>query len=201
MKGTVRIISGSLKGRVIPFHINKSGNPDITPQKVKGAVFSIIGETLTGKTFIDLFAGSGQIGFEAVSRGCGLVVFNEKDKRRYDLIRDFAALTCTGSNVKILNMNASSALKYLSGKGITADFIYLDPPYVKEKSTCYIYNRLLEDISQSGIVSGTTTILIQHFSSNDLPGTCGILKKSGVKKYGSTSLSIYFMDVSRGEAG
>jgi len=62
---TVRVIAGSHRGRIIPFSNRDFGNADITPQKVKSAVFSIIGEWLSDETFLDLFAGSGQIGIEA----------------------------------------------------------------------------------------------------------------------------------------
>ena len=198
MKGTVRVISGFLKGRVIPFHISKSHNADITPQKVKGALFSLLGERLTGKTFIDLYSGSGQIGIEALSRDCGLVIFNEKDKRRLDLIRDFLTLVYNGDSVILLNLNASTALKYLSCKGICADIIYLDPPYQKEKGQNNFYISVLEQVSLSGILNEASQVIVQHFTPNELPVSCNNLLKKEVKKYGATSLSIYSVDAVTG---
>ncbi len=191
MKGTVRVISGLLKGRVIPYLISKTDNPDITPQKVKGALFSIMGESLTGKTFIDLFSGSGQIGIEAISRDCTLVVFNERDKRRIERIKDFIKNTCSDKKTVLLNLDARSALKCLSEQKIKADFIFLDPPYNKEKKSPELYNSLLDDIVQSGILTGSSAVIVQHFSENILPETSGILVRSDVKKYGSTSLTVY----------
>ena len=82
----MRIISGTLKGRTIPFNSRRFGNARITSGRVKEAVFSILGTDLSGKRFLDLFAGSGQIGFEAYSRGAH-VVMNDFDRRRHGLIQ------------------------------------------------------------------------------------------------------------------
>ena len=85
---TIRVIGGSLKGKNIPFDNNKYDQADISPQKIKGAVFSILGEELSGQIFLDLFAASGQIGIEACSRGAEKVVFNELEKKRYFFIKN-----------------------------------------------------------------------------------------------------------------
>lgn len=191
MKGTVRIISGSLKGRVIPFNINKYNDADITPQKVKGALFSFLGEFLTGKTFIDLFSGSGQIGIEALSRDCEIVVINEKDRHRLDLIGKFIKQVCDDNRVILLSLHAKSALRYLLNRKIMADIIFLDPLYNKEKGTPESYSLLLEDVIKSGILKDTSIVIIQHFSANELPVSMGCLIKTDVKKYGTTSLSVY----------
>ena len=193
MKGTVRIISGSMKGKVIPFNGTKFNDAEITPQKVKGAIFSILGENLQGKTFIDLYSGSGQIGLEALSRQCSLAVLNEKDRLRFGFIKNFIEQSGNSERSILLNMNAKSALNYLSGRGVRADIVFLDPPYDKEKGSTGFYDPLLKDICTSGILNEDPVIIIQHFSAGSLPEQCGDLKKTGVRKYGSTSLSIYHL--------
>ena len=62
----IRVIAGKFRGKIIPFDNSKFDEADITPQRVKGAVFSILGEDLHGLIFLDMFAGSGQMGFEAI---------------------------------------------------------------------------------------------------------------------------------------
>lgn len=193
MKGTVRIISGLLKGRIIPFNLNRLSDAEITPQKVKGALFSIIGEHLSGKTFVDLYSGSGQVGFEALSRNCSLAVLNEKDRARFEFIRSFTAQVGYGDRALLLNLNAKSALGILSERGVKADVVFLDPPYVKEKCAPGIYDSILHDIAESGILHENSEIVLQHFSANVLPESCGGLKKTDVRKYGSTSLSMYHL--------
>lgn len=191
MKSNIRIISGIMKGRLIPFNQAKYNDADITPQKVKGALFSMIGERLHMKTFVDLYSGSGQIGFEAISRESQLVVFNEKDRQRFDFIKKFIVENGLEERVLLLNLNAKSALRNMEERGVRADFIFADPPYEKEKGKTDFYNPVLEDIMGSGILTDNSEIIIQHFSANVLPESCGDLKKTGTRKYGTTSLSIY----------
>jgi len=193
VKGTIRIISGLMKGKVIPFNVSKFSDAEITPQKVKGALFSIIGENLQGKTFIDLYSGSGQIGFEALSRNCSFVILNEKDRFRFNFIRDFIMQSGNSDRSLILNLNAKSALKYISERKVKADIVYLDPPYDKEKGSTGFYDPILKDLCGSEILHENSEIIVQHYSANELPESCGDLTKSAVKKYGSTSLSIYHL--------
>ncbi len=191
MKGTVRIISGTLRGKVIPFLNSRYGDADITSQKVKGALFSMLGEHLNGKVFVDLFSGSGQIGVEALSRGADLVVFNESDRSRFRFIKDFADAIRTENNSIILNMMAEDALKYISARGIKADIIFVDPPYEKVKGTAYSYSSIIEIIGETGVSEKDGIIVIQHFTSNILPERCSVFTRSSIKKYGTTSISLY----------
>lgn len=194
MKGTVRIISGTLRGKTIPFQNRRFGDADITPQKVKGAVFSMLGERLEGKVFIDLFSGSGQMGFEALSRGADTVVFNEADRLRCGFIREFASTLDPEFTPLILNMKAADALTYIKGRGIYADVIFADPPYEKVKGEADSYRNILEVIAASGVLKPEGMIIVQHFSSNLLPDTCSLYKRKALKKYGTTSLSVYILN-------
>ncbi len=192
MKGTVRVIAGLMKGRVIPFNTGRYDDADITPQKVKGAVFSILGEYLDGKTFIDLYSGSGQIAFEALSRNCSLAVVNERDRQRLDFIKSFIIQSGNADRSLVLNMNAKAALKFISDRGIKADIIFLDPPYDRERGATDLYDTILADIHKSGILKETTEVIIQHFSANELSESCSGFTKKETRKYGTTSLSIYY---------
>lgn len=191
MKGTVRIISGTLRGKVIPFLNSRFGDADITPQKVKGALFSILGEHLYGKVFFDLYSGSGQVGFEALSRGAETVIFNESDRFRYSFIKDFLQTSGFMQKSLILNMQAFDALKKISGKGINADIIFIDPPYEKIKGDADSYKSIIEKIDKSGVLKPDGVIVVQHFSSNNLPELYSDYVRSSLKKYGTTSLSVY----------
>ncbi len=191
MKGTIRIIAGQMKGRAIPFNTSKFIDAEITPQKVKGALFSILGENLDGKTFVDLYSGSGQIGFEALSRKCSQVVFVEKDRFRFEFIKNFITSSGNGERAIVLNLNAKAALKLISERGIKADVVFLDPPYDKGKGATGLYDPILNDIQGSQILKEDSEIIIQHFSANELPETCSGFKKLETKKYGTTSLTIY----------
>ena len=109
---TIRVIGGSLKGRKIPFDNKKFKNADITTQKVKGAVFSMLGEDLYGTAFLDLYGGSGQIGLEALSRGSRIVIINEKDKERYEFLKSFIYGVDKMIPVMLLNLSAYKCIRY-----------------------------------------------------------------------------------------
>ena len=192
--GTVKIISGTLRGKKIPFLNSKYGDADITSQKVKGALFSMLGERLYGKVFVDLFSGSGQIGFEAISRGAQEVIFNEADRSRFSFIKEFASSLHADIKPLFLNMKAADALRYVSGKGIKADIIFIDPPYEKIKGEAESYGSIINVIEECGIMAAGGVVIIQHFSKNVLHESYGSFSLVSCKKYGTTTLSVYSSD-------
>lgn len=201
MKSSVRVTAGKFKGRAIHFVNSRFDNADITPQKVKGALFSILGESLEGLVFLDLYAGSGQIGIEAISRGCALTVLNEFDRKRYTFIREFLDQVCGREEFLALNMKASQALKLIRSKNIRPDVIYLDPPYDKNTAGGSIYTFLLETLSEPGLTADDAVVVIQHYSKNELPGEAGAFRRKFTRAYGTTSLSLYEFNTGSADAG
>ncbi len=189
--GGIRITAGALKGRVIPFDNRKFDNADITPQKVKGALFSMIGEWLHGRGFLDLFAGSGQIGIEALSRGAHPVVFNENDNKRHHFIKSYIDGLGLEKPPLVLNLPADRALALLGSGGHVFEYVFLDPPYVKAKEGISCHRELLGGIAASGILPETGEIIIQHFSGNTMSEEIDPYRLKGTKIYGKTALSVY----------
>ncbi len=188
---SVRIIAGKYKGRKIHFDNKKYDSADITSSKVKGAVFSMLGESLEGRSFLDLFAGSGQMGFEALSRGADPVVFNEPDPRRSEFIISFAKAIGEVGNIICLRHGATQSMRLLMKKERNFDVIFLDPPYDKTKGVSFQYRDILEKIEINGLLRDDGIIIIQHYSGNVLPQKTDSLKLSYQKIYGQTTLSIY----------
>jgi 16S rRNA (guanine966-N2)-methyltransferase len=187
----LRIIAGTMKGRLIPFDNRKFDNADITPQKVKGAIFSMIGEWLHGKGFLDLYAGSGQIGIEALSRGADPVVFNETDTRRFHFIRSCLEELGIAPEPVLLKLPAAKALEVLRDRNNRFNYIFLDPPYLKTKESAGHYHEIIEKIVACGVLAGDGEIIIQHFSGNIISEEVGPYQIKTTKKYGKTSLSVY----------
>jgi 16S rRNA (guanine966-N2)-methyltransferase len=186
----MRIISGRLKGRRIPFNNKHFNNADITPQKVKEALFSIIGNDLSGSTFLELFGGSGQIGFEAYSRGAEIII-NEVDNKRFEFIWNLSENFNIRSKIMLFNYSSHVCLRYLSKKNVSVDICFLDPPYLKKKSETDIYSKLLIDVKKSQILKHNSDIIIQHYSKNVLINIPGEFKLNDQKNYGSTTLSFF----------
>jgi len=188
---SIKITAGTLKGRPIPFSNKMFDNADITPQKVKGAIFSIIGEWLEGKGFLDLFAGSGQIGIEALSRGANPVVFNEKDRKRFNFIKSFLDKLHLSQPPLLLNLNHLEALDLLGSRAIAINYIFLDPPYHKTGHGVPHFKEIIEKIGDCGILVKGGDIIIQHYSGNILDDEVGPFHLRTTKRYGNTSLSVF----------
>lgn len=187
----MNIISGRLKGRNIPFNNKKFGNAEATPQKIKQALFSILGENLSGKSFLDFYSGSGQIGFEAVSRGCKPVILNEIDYRRYKFIAGMINEWDLSDCAKVYNINSLQFLKLLDFEKLQFDYIYLDPPYEKLTGKTKIYGEILENIGKFRIFKDDALIIIQHYVRNEMEERAGCFQLIDSRKYGTNGLAFY----------
>jgi 16S rRNA (guanine966-N2)-methyltransferase len=187
----VRVIAGDLKGRIIHFDNRAFDNADITPQKVKGALFSMIGEWLHGAGFLDLYAGSGQIGIEALSRGADPVVFNDTDIRRCRFISSSLDEFGVAARPQVLNLTDRKALEFLGGRKALFRYIFLDPPYEKTRGEAGIYDEIIGLIGDAGVLADGGEIIIQHFSRNILRETIGAFSIVSSRVYGRTTLSVY----------
>ncbi|MEO2082565.1 MAG: 16S rRNA (guanine(966)-N(2))-methyltransferase RsmD [Desulfurobacteriaceae bacterium] len=128
----MKVTGGKYKGRRIKSMPKRSDTKLLRPTtgRVKESVFSILNNYLEGVKFLDLFAGTGAVGIEALSRGAGKVVFVESDRRFCNLIREnLKSLRVSPEKYEIMCMDYTEALKKLGKRGEKFDFIYADPPY------------------------------------------------------------------------
>ena len=186
----MRIITGSLKGRVVPFNIKKYGNARVTSGRVKEAAFSILGSDLTGLRFLDLCAGSGQIGLEAFSRGAQ-VVMNEPEERRCRTIADLLKTWDIEDRIRLFSRPAEKLLPLLDAECVPFDVIYLDPPYHQKRNGVPIALSIFIRISQTTLIGETGVVLLQHTPQPDLPTACARLFMHKQKEYGDTALTLY----------
>jgi 16S rRNA (guanine966-N2)-methyltransferase len=120
----MRLSGGTLRNRVIPVPRTSAVRP--TPGRVKEALFSIVGSRIAGARVLDLYAGSGAIAFEALSRGAASAVLVEKNARQAATIRQLAADLGLAERAQVLTMDAARAADLVDGR---FDFVYADPPY------------------------------------------------------------------------
>ena len=186
---TIKIISGTYKGIYIPFKNSAYNDADITTQKVKEALFSII--EIQQTSFLDLFAASGQVGLEALSRGSKFAAFNDFDKKRYDFIKEYLETTISNKeSFVVTNFHYERALRWFANKEYKFDIIFADPPYIKNKQGEF-YDGLLNLITTSNILNDDGTVIVQHNSESKLPEKVNNLTQTKRKKYGRTSLTFY----------
>jgi len=122
-KNRVRIIGGAWRSRLIRF----SPRPDLrpTPDRVRETLFNWLGQDLTGKRCLDLYAGSGALGFEAASRGAARVVMVERDPAAFRALEANAAQLAAAQ----VELRRADALEFLRADGGTYDVVFLDPPF------------------------------------------------------------------------
>ncbi|HAP32624.1 MAG TPA: 16S rRNA (guanine(966)-N(2))-methyltransferase RsmD [Firmicutes bacterium] len=123
----MRVITGSAKGRLLKPPRNRKIRP--TADKVKNAFFNMVGNAVRGGSFLDLFAGTGSMGIEALSRGVARCVFVDKGKDSLRLIKENLYRTGFQKGADVLNCDFTRALKVLKKNGELFDIIYIDPPY------------------------------------------------------------------------
>lgn len=175
----MRVISGIYKGRVLkaPAGIRP------TEDRVKKALFDILGD-VSGLSFLELFAGSGAVGIEALSLGAKEVIFVEKERLASKILQE--NLNSLKAGAFVLNKDVFDSLPQFSKNGKVFDLIFLDPPYYQELS-----KKTLQTLSAYDIVSPCGFIVIQHFKKDILPESIGIITLSRQASYGDSVLSFY----------
>jgi len=186
----MRVIAGSLKGRRIPFRAKRSGQARVTSDFVKGAAFSILGEGLSGQWFLDVFAGSGQIGLEAHSRGAH-VVMNEADRQRHRGLSELLEAWGLEGDIALHCRKAARLLPELAGRDARFSVAYLDPPYDRPERGDTLCATTLEQLCSSPLMGPGGVVLVQHASPSELPDHPGSMALVRQRAYGNTSLSLY----------
>lgn len=123
----MRIITGIARGARLDTLEGEATRP--TTEVAKEGIFSSIQFDIDGKKILDLFAGSGQLGLEAISRGAESCVFVENSASAIEIIRKNTQKTKLFPHCKVLCMDCTEYLKSISGKGVKFDYIFVDPPY------------------------------------------------------------------------
>jgi 16S rRNA (guanine966-N2)-methyltransferase len=176
----MRITGGIGRGRKLKVPAGSKVRP--TSDKVKQALFNILGERVPGSVFLDLFAGTGGIGLEALSRGAGQVVFVDGSRESLSVIKqNIEALELTDL-AQVIAAKAESFLKRPSGP---YDIIVLDPPYKMELAP------LLGLIALAGILKPRGIVVAEHFKKQSSPERAGELELFREAVYGDTVLAFY----------
>ena len=124
----MKIVSGIYGGRPLKTLEGKTTRP--TSDKVRGAIFNMIGPYFEGGRVLDLYAGSGGLSIEAVSRGMTSAVLVERDRKAQAIVAENIQMTKEVGKFQLLKMDAERALEQIFGE---FDLIFLDPPYAKEQ--------------------------------------------------------------------
>ena len=175
----MRVITGSARGRKLRTLEGKDVRP--TTDMVKEAMFSIIQFDIEGRKVLDLFAGCGQLGIEAISRGADFVTFVDKSKQSIDVINDNLKTVGFAQNSKIVNKDYGA---FLSGCTDKFDIVFLDPPY-----SIGLLQEALSKLDK--VIKDTSTVICEHPYGENVPDFAGNLPKFRQYKYGKVAVTVY----------
>ncbi|MBN1775486.1 MAG: 16S rRNA (guanine(966)-N(2))-methyltransferase RsmD [Clostridiales bacterium] len=181
-----RVVSGKYKGARLNAPKGEKTRP--TSDKVKEALFSIIQMHLPGAVFLDLFAGSGQIGLEALSRGAEEAVFVEHSRSVAAVIFSNIEKLHAEKESEVIVSDVPSALVKLASAKRRFDIIFMDPPYAE---TAAIFKKTAAFIAKNDLLNDGGMLIIEHSTDTVFEGNVINLTLIRCCKYGLTLLTFY----------
>lgn len=177
----MKIVSGTYGGRPLKTLEGKTTRP--TSDKVRGAMFNMIGPYFDGGRVLDLYAGSGGLSIEAVSRGMEQAVLVEKDRRAQAIIASNIQMTKESHKFQLLKMEAHQTLGQLQE---AFDLVFLDPPYAKEQIVADI-----EALAERDLLGEEVMVVCETDKAVDLPEEIACLGIWKEKIYGISKVTVY----------
>ncbi len=189
----MRIVAGIARGRRLRAPKGRLVRP--TADRVKEAVFSMLEsrDGCAGRTVLDLFAGAGTLGIEALSRGAAAVVFVEPNRPAADAIRE--NLRTAGFQGEVLEMPATRALARLTAAGRRFGGAFLDPPYGEGW-----IERTLGELATAAVLTPDAWIVVEHGRDEPAPPAVGAYARQLARRYGDTHVALYAADSVREDA-
>jgi 16S rRNA (guanine(966)-N(2))-methyltransferase RsmD len=181
----MRVIAGFAKGRKLDAPSGYLTRP-ITDM-IKGALFNVLGAEIEGAFFLDLFAGSGSVGVEALSRGAERVYFVDQSRTAVKTIKENIQKCKLDAGSSVFMMDAFKALDLFKRRGEKFDYIYVDPPFTNEK----IFSQIMAKLGENGLLSDEGIIVIRSPKNKELSQSFDNLIQYRYSSYGESSLYYY----------
>lgn len=180
----MRVIAGEHRGRRLTPVPGMGTRP--TTDKVKESIFNMIGPFFDGGWVLDLYAGTGGLGIEALSRGAQHAVFVEKDPKAFSVVKKNISACRLENQAELYRNDATRALHALAKRQIAFDLVFLDPPYARQNIAEDI--QLLQDVNA---LSDGAWIVAEHDSAVQLPEVIGRCTVDRTAIYGDTAVTLY----------
>ncbi len=183
----MRVIGGTARGRRLLAPRGLDTRP--TSDKVKEALFSILAGMigpLDGSSVLDVFAGTGSLGIEAMSRGAGQAVFIDAGREAVTVLAKNLQTTGFADRSTILTQNFRAAFTRLESAGRNFRIVFLDPPYGKG-----LLEKSLEQLSESTMLDEGAVVVAEHSSREEIRSAFGPLRQCDRRVYGDTALTFF----------
>jgi 16S rRNA (guanine966-N2)-methyltransferase len=189
----MRVIAGTYRSRILKSLKGLALRP--TSDRLRETLFNVLGPEIAGARFVDVFAGTGAVGIEALSRGAAEVVFIEKHPPAVALIRKNLESLGARSGATVLGTDALRGLEKLAANRAAKytedsppfDFVFVDPPYAAVEE----YARVLRVLGSASFLAPGSVVIAEHHKKFDLPAHAGSLTRFRILKQGDAALSFY----------
>ena len=162
----------------------RSGDVRPTTSRVLSALFSMFGpQGMHGLSVLDLYAGTGGFGLEALRRGASSVVMVEKNRRRCEELKLAASEMAEGEQARVICGDAIKALQQIAGP---FDVVFADPPYADDP-----FGEIARELGSRGLLAQDGTVMLEHFHKTELPDDLDGLVIRTRRRYGDTAVSVY----------
>jgi 16S rRNA (guanine966-N2)-methyltransferase len=188
----MRVIAGTHRSRFLKSLKGSALRP--TSDYVRETLFNVLGPSVEDSHFLDIFAGTGAVGIEALSRGATHATFVENHSPAAKLIRQNLESLDLQDRATLLPIDALKALEKLvgrTGQHPPFDFIFIDPPYAETKQYDHVLDILGSRAAQRAILAPDTRVVAEHSRSFNPPETPGSLRLYRTLRQGDTTLSFY----------
>lgn len=180
----MHIVAGSLKGQRLVLPRGHRTRP--TADQVRIALMDTLMPRLPGARFLDLFAGAGGVGLEALSRGAARAVFVEQDAAAVTALQRNVASLRVRYATRVLRSDAGRALNRLAEDGERFELVFLDPPY-----DAGLVEKTLARLGDGALTTPDAIVVAQHFTKRPPPDTLGALAAFRTRRFGETTLTFF----------
>jgi 16S rRNA (guanine966-N2)-methyltransferase len=180
----MRVIAGTLRGRRLQTIEGAEIRP--TSDRLRETLFNILAPRIRGSRFLDLCAGSGAVGIEALSRGASEVVLVESLRAACSVIEANLKTFRIEKGVNVIRRDAIVALKQFAETSAQFDIVFFDPPYASE-----LYEDVMNQIGASGVISPNSIVIVEHRAKQRLAPRYSNLESYRQLKQGESALSFY----------
>lgn len=178
----MRIITGSAKG--IKLNAPRGLGTRPTADRVKESLFNILGDIVVNAQVLDIFAGTGNLGLEALSRGAATAIFIDNNIESINIIRENAQRTKLSEKAEIHRNDVIRALDRFRDTGRSFDLIFCDPPYNQG-----LIHIVLEKIAKYSLLNSKGILVMEHSKHEKIADEWDILQLRRVERYGETLIS------------
>jgi 16S rRNA (guanine966-N2)-methyltransferase len=180
----MRVIAGKLRGRTLLAVRGLKVRP--SSDRVKESLFNILAPRIVDVRFLDLFAGTGSIGIEALSRGVTEVVFVEQDRDAIRCLQRNLEICRLEQGFEVIRQPVTRALREMDAEGRVYDLVFLDPPYQAD-----LYSSAMELLGAGNLVAADGWVIAEHDRRLELADQYGKLRGFRTQFIGDTALSFY----------